>query len=124
MNIILDMLGNSWEWITSLSLGTIAFITISTAKYFKKDKFLAKMLGVGYVKASNAVGKENFDAFINIAKDVKVNEIPQKLNEFVEKQVKIENMLALIIKMNLENGVLDDNISLKEEAEELLWEKS
>jgi len=124
MNIILDMLGNSWEWITSLSLGTITLITISTAKYFKKDKFLAKMLGVGYVKTSNAVGKENFDAFINIAKDVKVNEIPQKLNEFVEKQVKIENMLALIIKMNLENGVLDDNISLKEEAEELLWEKS
>ena len=119
MNEILEILGGVWQGVATLSLGTAGLIILSVAGYFKKGKFVLDLFGKGEAQATAIFGEENVAAFKLYAKDIKVNEVKGEFKAFIDKQLKIENMLAFIIKTNIANGLYEDT-DLEEEANELV----
>lgn len=106
--------------IEGLSLGTVALVVLSIAKFIKKDKWINPFLGQVRDKANKIFKKDNVDAFLLQAKDVKLTEIPAQVKLFMEKQVRVEKMLEVLLENQLTLGVYDNNPELKATVGELI----
>jgi len=115
-----EFFGEYYNIIGGVSLGTIALVFWRIMTFFKKDKYLLPFVNIAKTKVIEVVGKVNYDAFMNIAKDVKIEDVPVALKEFADKQLNIEKMLQLLLQNQLILGVYDDNPELKEMIEKLL----
>lgn len=115
-----DFLGQYGIELGAISIGTIALMVWRIAVFFKKDKYVLPFLNSAVAKANKALGEENVSAFLHIAKDVKVKDIPVAIKEFADKQLKIENMLSVLLSNQLALGVYDNNPEIKELAEKLI----
>lgn len=117
---ILDLFGDVWQGVATLSLGTIGLIGLSVASYFKKGKFVLNLFDEGKTSVSKIFGEDNVNAFLLEAKNIKVGDVKKELIAFADKQLRIEKMLELILKTNLLNGVYEDTEELRQEVESLL----
>ena len=104
----------------SLSIGTAVAILWRISVFFKKDKYLLPFVNIARTKTNEIFGKANVNAFLDIAKNVQIQDIPVALKEFAEKQVSIENMLKFLIQNQIDLGVFNEDPDKKEEAANLL----
>ena len=115
-----EFFGEYINIITGLSVGTVTMILWRILVFFKKDRYLLPFVNIAKTKATELFGAVNVESFINIAKNVKVDDIPIALKEFADKQLNIEKMLALLLANQINLGVYDDNPEIKAEIENLL----
>lgn len=115
-----EFFGEYYNVIGGVSLGTITLVFWRIMTFFKKDKYLLPFVNIAKTKTIEVIGKMNYDALINIAKDIKIEDIPTSLKEFADTQLIIMQLLKLLLQNQLALGVYDDNPELKETIESLL----
>jgi hypothetical protein len=88
--------------------------------FFKKDKYLLPFMNIAKTKANEVFGAVNVTSFLNIAKNLKVNEVALAIKDYAERFINVESMLKILLQNQLLLGVYDDNPELKETIENLL----
>jgi hypothetical protein len=115
-----EFFGEYVNIIGGISIGTIALVFWRILAFFKKDKYLLPFVNIAKAKANELFGKVNVAAFLNIAKDVKVNEIQSAAKDYAERFLKMETLLKLLLENQVALGIYDDNPEAKETIESLL----
>ena len=121
--MVQDFFGEYSNIISGISLGTVALVFWRIMVFFKKDKYLLPFVNIAKTKAINLVGKVNYDAFMNIAKNVKIGELPEAWEQLKATIIKSDQKVDFIIRVWLELGVLNELPALLEEAQSLVDEQ-
>lgn len=115
-----EFFGEYYDVIGGVSLGTIALVFWRIMRFFKHDKYLLPFVNIAKTKAIETVGKANYDAFIHMAKDIKVSEVESTIKEFADRIISLEQMLKALLENQIALGVYDNNPDLKKTIEKLL----
>lgn len=118
-----EFFGEYYNIIGGVSLGTTALIFWRILTFFKKDKYLLPFVNIAKTKAIELVGKANYNAFMEIAKDVKINELPEAWEQLKTTITNNDKKIDFIIKVWLELKLLEDFPALLEEAHNLVDEQ-
>jgi len=116
-----EFFGEYVNIIGGISIGTIALVFWRILAFFKKDKYLLPFVNIARTKVNEVFGKVNVAAFLNIAKDVKVNEVQAAVKDYADRFLKLEQLLQILLANQVALGIYDDNPELKETLENLLW---
>jgi len=115
-----EFFGEYVNIIGGISIGTIALVFWRILAFFKKDKYLLPFVNIARTKVNEVFGKVNVAAFLNIAKDVKVNEVQSAVKDYADRFLKLEQLLQILLANQVALGIYDDNPELKETLENLL----
>ena len=118
MDVIMQYLGQFAAGITTLSLGSVAIIGFSVAKYFKKGAFVKTLFNTGQDKAIKVFGEDNVTQALEYAKDIKLKDVKAEAVMLKEKLFKMENKLDTLLKIFASTGALTED--LQNEVESLL----
>lgn len=108
------------DLVSGISLGTVALVSLSVMKFFKKDRYVLPFVNEIKSKANGVFGVANVTAFLNEAKTLKVSEVKPAIKDYANRFLRVEQILELMLSNQIALGVLDNNPELKEKAEQLL----
>lgn len=117
---MIEFFGQYIHIITGLSVGTVVMILWRILSFFKKDKYLLPFINIAKTKSIELFGAVNVESFINIAKEVKIEDVPVALKEFADRQITLEKLLKLLLANQIKLGIYDENPDIKVEIENLL----
>ena len=115
-----EFFGEYINIITGLSVGTVAMVGWRILSFFKKDKYLLPFVNIAKTKAVGLIGSANYEAAIDIVKDIKIEDIPKAIKDLTNQLTNIESLLQILLSNQMALGVYEDNPELKEQLDKLL----